>query len=138
MTIELKFELWSFMTKSRKINVKLISNNSSLLWHSDFTDIETKAVNKKKTVQHIEFFYPHTVVPSPSIRCKRRILENDKRLSKIGGRGTWKEKFAERVRRFSMHAGIHQIESEFGKFTCSALNLQMETGTQEIIRGVLL
>ena len=83
-------------------------------------------------------FLPYTVVPSPSIRCKRIILENDKRLSKIGGRGTWKEKFAERVRRFSMHAGIHQIESEFGKFTCSALNLQIETGTQEIIRGVLL
>ena len=37
-----------------------------------------------------------------------------------------------------MHAGIHQIESEFGKFTCSALNLQIETGTQEIIKGVLL
>ena len=37
-----------------------------------------------------------------------------------------------------MHAGIHQIESEFAKFTCSALNLQIETGTQEIIRGVLL
>ena len=36
-----------------------------------------------------------------------------------------------------MHAEIHQIESEFAKFTCSALNLQIETGTQEIIRGVL-
>ena len=83
-------------------------------------------------------FLPYTEVPSPSIKCKKRILENDKRSSKIGGRGTWKEKFAERVRRFSMHAGIHQIESEFGKFTCSALNLHIETGTQEIIRGVLL
>ena len=93
---------------------------------------------KKTGTANISNFLPYTVVPSPSIRCKRRILENDKRLSKIGGRGTWKEKFAERVRRFSMHAGIHQIESEFGKFTCSALNLQIETGTQEIINGVLL
>ena len=50
MTIELKIELWSLMTKSRKINFQLISNNSGLLWHSYFTDIETKAVNEKKTV----------------------------------------------------------------------------------------
>ena len=47
MTTELKIELWSLMTKSRKINFQLISNNSGLLWHSYFTDIETKAVNKK-------------------------------------------------------------------------------------------
>ena len=32
-----------------------------------------------------------------------------------------------------MHAEIHQIESEFAKFTCSALNLQIETGTQRCI-----
>ena len=47
MTTELKIELWSLMTKSRKINVQLISDNSGLLWHSYFADIETQAVNKK-------------------------------------------------------------------------------------------
>ena len=50
ITIELMIEPWKLMTKFRKINVQLISNYSALLWHSYFTDIETKALNEKKTV----------------------------------------------------------------------------------------
>ena len=48
MTLGLKIELWSLMTKSMKMNVQLIINNSALLWHSYFTDIETQAVNEEK------------------------------------------------------------------------------------------